>query len=81
MVTVLIVCGAILYLLYVAPPRHVDRGHRAGAGRVGIRLSAAAGSRRDTAHAIASRVADLDDVLPIAVGALAVALLGENDPG
>jgi hypothetical protein len=82
MVTVLIVGGAILYLLYTWNlPLHTSTVAIALALGVSASASSAAtGGHRDSAHAIASRVADLDDVLPIVVGALAVALLGERDP-
>jgi hypothetical protein len=84
LVTVVIVCGAILYLLYTW---HLPLRTSTVAIALALAVSASASSaatgshaesHADTAHAIASRVADLDDVLPIAVGALAVALLGEQ---
>jgi hypothetical protein len=81
LVTVLVVGGAILYLLYTwhLPLRTSTIAIALVLGVSASASSAATGSHGDTAHAIASRVADLDDVLPIAVGALAVALLGEQN--
>jgi hypothetical protein len=40
--------------------------------------SAISGARPGTAHALASRIADLDDVLPIAIGALTIALVAHE---
>ncbi len=87
LVTVVIVCGAILYLLYTW---HLPLRTSTVAIALVLAVSASAssasgaatgghGDTTDTTHAIASRVADLDDVLPIAVGALAIALLGERN--
>ncbi len=87
LVTVVIVCGAILYLLYTW---HLPLRTSTVAIALVLAVSASAssasgaatgghGDTTDTTHAIASRVADLDDVLPIAVGALAIALLGEQN--
>jgi hypothetical protein len=96
-VTVLIVGGAILYLLYswhlplqtstvaIALALGVSASASSASATSGFApsassaapASAATAPDHDTAHAIASRVADLDDVLPIVVGALAIALLSE----
>jgi len=96
LVTVVIVCGAILYLLYTWHlPLRTSTVAIALVLAVSASASSASGSgaaatgghgdttdttnTTDTTHAIASRVADLDDVLPIAVGAFAIALLGEQN--
>jgi hypothetical protein len=78
-VTIIIVAGSILYLLYTWQlPLQTSTIAIALVLGVSASASSAATGHSDAAHVIASRVADLDDVLPIAVGALAIALLGQQ---
>jgi hypothetical protein len=81
-VTIVIVTGAMLYLLHAWQlPLQTSTIAIALVLGVSASASSAATGHRDTAHVIASRVADLDDVLPIAVGALAMAILGHQAQG
>jgi hypothetical protein len=75
-VTVVIVGSAILYLLYTW---HLPLQTSTIAIALALAVSASASAASASSSAIAARIADLDDVLPIAVGALAVALLGNGN--
>jgi len=75
-VTVVIVGSAILYLLYTW---RLPLQTSTIAIALALAVSASASAASASSSAIAARIADLDDVLPIAVGALAVALLGNGN--
>jgi hypothetical protein len=77
-VTVVIVGSAILYLLYTW---HLPLQTSTIAIALALAVSASASAASASSSAIAARIADLDDVLPIAVGALAIALLGNRGNG
>jgi hypothetical protein len=74
-VTVVIVGSAILYLLYTW---RLPLQTSTIAIALALAVSASASAASASSSAIAARIADLDDVLPIAVGALAVALLSNG---
>ena len=76
-VTVLVVLAAILTLLraWQMPMTVPTVAIALALGVAASASSAPSGGRPGSAHALASRIADLDDVIPIAVGALAIALI------
>jgi hypothetical protein len=76
-VTVLVVLAAILTLLraWQMPMTVSTIAIALALGVAASASSATSGGQPGSAHALASRIADLDDVIPILIGALAIALI------